>query len=159
MSKSAGRLDAQLRKIARKHARNAVAPIGSDKLTRDPIVAQEMIRAEEIIFYALKEAAESRLPAPTGGNPIISTTAPSLAGPDALAELKDFPNLQMMMAGCVSGNYTEWPLMRAELARLLRSRPADRDAERYRWLKKVNGYNDKFDAAIDAAMSQQGEGT
>jgi hypothetical protein len=73
MSESAGGPDAQLRKIARKHACNAVAPIGSDKLTSDPIVAQEMLRAEEIIFYALKEAAESH---------------PSPAGPDALAELE-----------------------------------------------------------------------
>ncbi len=39
-----------------------------------------------------------------------------------LAELDAYPNLQMMMRGCVSGHHTEWPAMRGELSRLLQSR-------------------------------------
>jgi hypothetical protein len=33
--------------------------------------------------------------------------------------LHGYPNLQAMLAGCVSGHHTEWPAMRAELRALL----------------------------------------
>lgn len=50
--------DERLREIAKKHARNAIAPIGSREHANrtDPVVMQGMVRAEEVIFYALKEA-------------------------------------------------------------------------------------------------------
>jgi hypothetical protein len=46
-------------------------------------------------------------------------TAQTVGVPEAMALLKEYPNLQAMMQGCVSGRSTEWPTMRAELCRLL----------------------------------------
>jgi hypothetical protein len=51
--------DAALREIARKHALDAVAPIGSRANRSDMTVMQNVVRQEEIIFYAMKEARES----------------------------------------------------------------------------------------------------
>lgn len=49
-----------LRKIANRHARDAVAPIGScEHESMDVVVLQNIIRQEEIIFHALVEAADA----------------------------------------------------------------------------------------------------
>lgn len=49
--------DERLREIAKKHARQAVCPTNRLSGDRpDAIELQNMVRAEEIIFYALKEA-------------------------------------------------------------------------------------------------------
>lgn len=45
----------RLREIARRHARQACNPTNA----LDKVSLQEQVRAEEVIFYALKEAAES----------------------------------------------------------------------------------------------------
>jgi hypothetical protein len=51
--------DENLRVLARKHARNAVAPIGSREHEHpSAAVAQDIHRAEEVIFYALKDAMQ-----------------------------------------------------------------------------------------------------
>jgi hypothetical protein len=42
-----------------------------------------------------------------------------------MSRLVEYPNLQAMMQGCVSGQSTEWPLLRAELCRLLATHDAD----------------------------------
>ena len=42
-----------------------------------------------------------------------------LSRSEAMSRLVEYPNLQAMMQGCVSGQSTEWPLLRAELCRLL----------------------------------------
>lgn len=45
------------------------------------------------------------------------TATPTL---DALEALEGFPNLAAIISGTISGNVTEWPLVRVELAQLAR---------------------------------------
>lgn len=52
-----------------------------------------------------------------------------LSRTEAMARLVEYQNLQAMMQGCVSGQHTEWPLLREELCRLLATHDADVIAE------------------------------
>ena len=58
--------DEALRAIASRHARDAVCPIGSREHPGDPVVMQEKVRAEEVIFYAMKEAFQKFTPSHGG---------------------------------------------------------------------------------------------
>lgn len=55
-----------LREIAKRHARNAVAPIGSrEHESMDMITAQNIVRQEEIIYWAMREADRLCMPSAT----------------------------------------------------------------------------------------------
>lgn len=55
-----------LREIAKRHARNAVAPIGSrEHENMDAIIEQNIVRQEEIIYWAMREAHRVFTPSAT----------------------------------------------------------------------------------------------
>ena len=95
----------------------------------------------------LREIGEAEYSADQG------VSAPTQPG-DAVALLRDYPNLQAMMDGCVSGRFTEWPQMRVELAKLLSALSSAKSAgaqeQRFRGLTPKEAI-----AAVKAA--QRGE--